>query len=180
MDDNIPTITGRDASEPAPGNENVNIIGASTPAIQGVRRAPKSIGELVAELMYRTKNPNLAQVMILDAIEKFSEAASKLDVEAFDASEMGQVIDGQEWKDTAIEINRRVREHVDFVNQGGLGFTPSDPVMSTQARITAYIEALKKHDWAQPMPAELIAEKAELDPTGEIEARFKPAPHAGG
>lgn len=156
--------------------------------IIGVRRAPKSIGHAVAELMYRTSNPPLAQTFILDAIEKFSQRAGEMtpeDVEEFDRSDMGKLIEGAAWRDIGAEISNKVHEFIDFVNGGGLAGASAAQIDKeidtmekqapvTQHEVTQFIDTLKSRDWGKPLSPDEQAVQARVDPTGEITARFTP------
>lgn len=181
-----PVIAGTERDEQSP--QTMELIGVKDKTLIGVRRAPKSMGELVADLMFRTYDPELAQVFILDALEKYSAAAAELDEAQFDEASMGSVVKGSDWKRMGATLNKTIREHIDFVNSGGLGFVPQDEVLAPanddnvvdaeikeNPTVNEYIERLKAHDWAGEMPEDLARMTRELDPTGEIKARFQPS-----
>lgn len=186
--DDIPTIEGvplasaqRIMLDPA-GNS----IAADAVKLQVVVETyrPKSIMELINTIPKRTSNPELAQVFMLDALEKFSAAASELNVEDFDASEMGAVVGGEDWKQIGFELSSIIRDHIDYVN--GLATTADLPEAANnqrkdksmeameaagagvQTQLDEYNKRLTQHDFSGELPQELAEMKARLDPTGEI------------
>ncbi len=179
--DEAPVIQGMAQTTNAVAAENDDILDEPrTPRVIGVRRVPMSIGELVAALLYRSTNPALAQVFVLTAMENFSESCASIDVVEFDASPMGAVVCGADWKAIAAELHAEIVKYQDYVNQGGLGISRhalekevSNMEQHASGAVAAYIDTVRAWDWTQPLDAEMEKLKAEIDPTGEITARFK-------
>lgn len=179
--DEAPVITGFEPAE-APGVDHL----ARQPRIIGVTHVPKSIGNFIADLMYRSSNPALAQTFVLAALENYSGAAKELDVVAFSQEAMGTVVDAVAWKEMAKELYDHIQGYSKFVNDGGLPSITrhalerevSTMEQGKQQAIDGFIARVQAWDWTQPLDEEMTKLTAEIDPTGEITARFKPGqPH---
>lgn len=178
--DEAPVIGGFEPETPA-----IHLLDRQ-PRVIGVSHTPKSIGNFVADLMYRASNPALSQTLILAAIENYCGAAKDLDVAAFSQEAMGAVVDAVAWKEMAQELYDAIQKYSEFINQGGLPSITRQALERTMTNIEAgsqkaindFIERVKAHDWSKPLDDEMVKLTAEIDPTGAITARFKPGqPH---
>lgn len=173
MSKDIPTITGT----PLHASDIMrNPAGTSTAPPPKEKWRPKSIMQLIDSIPNRTSSPEVAQLMILDAIEKFSAAASRLDVEAFNQTEVGQLVDGEIWKEVARQVSHIVTEHIDWANAREDKNMPKQ-YATPQAALDDYLARIIAHDWEHPLPADLIALGQRVDPQGELLDQHKPKPH---